>query len=45
MPELEDWFEAGRLHRAASDGNIAEMVRLVNAGWKVDLIDDMTLTP
>jgi ankyrin repeat protein len=45
MPELEDWFEAGRLHRAASDGNIAEMVRLVSAGWKVESIDDMTLTP
>ena len=40
MPaEREDWFEAEKLIRAAQEGEVAEMVRLVAAGYDVDVMD------
>ena len=43
--EPEDWFEAERLHRAASDGNIPEMDRLVREGRGVNDLDDLSRGP
>ncbi len=43
--EPEDWFEAERLHRAASDGNIPEMDRLVREGRGVNVLDDISRGP
>lgn len=41
----EDWYEVERLHRAADDGDLAEIERLVAAGYDVNLFDDMGRTP
>ena len=41
----EDWYEAERLHRAGSDGDIAEIERLIGLGYDVNLFDDMGNTP
>jgi ankyrin repeat protein len=43
--DREDWFEAERLHRAAQDGNLAELMRLVADGYDVNLFDDLGHTP
>lgn len=40
-----DWYEAERLHRAAHDGDVREIERLVLAGSDVNLFDDMAYTP
>ena len=47
MPKYDrdDWFEAERLHRAANEGDIAEMARLVASGYDVNLFDDLSRTP
>jgi ankyrin repeat protein len=47
MPlEAEDWFERERLHRAAADGDLAEVERLVSLGYDVNAFDDGTsMTP
>jgi ankyrin repeat protein len=39
------WYEAERLHRAAADGNVEEMARLVDAGAAVHPYDDLSRTP
>jgi ankyrin repeat protein len=39
------WFEAERLHRAAADGNLEEMARLVDAGAELHAYDDLSWTP
>jgi ankyrin repeat protein len=39
------WFENERLHRAAADGDVEEMRRLLAAGYKLDLFDDLGRTP
>ena len=43
--EAEDFFEAERLHRAAFDGDIPEMARLVAAGYSLELFDDLEKAP
>jgi ankyrin repeat protein len=40
-----NWYEAERLHRAAQDGDIQEIERLILAGYDVNLFDDMAYTP
>lgn len=40
----EDWFEAERLHRAAAEGEINEIERLISLGFDVNLFDDMGYT-
>jgi hypothetical protein len=40
-----DVFEAERLHRAARDGDIEEMARLVASGVDMNLFDDISWTP
>jgi ankyrin repeat protein len=46
MPAIrEDWFEAEKLHRAAQEGDMAEMAALVNAGCKLSEFDDLSKTP
>lgn len=39
------WFEAERLHRAAADGDLEEIARLIDAGADVHAYDDLSLTP
>ncbi|MBD8530377.1 MULTISPECIES: ankyrin repeat domain-containing protein [unclassified Massilia] len=41
----ENWYEAERLHRAASDGDIQETERLILSGYDVNLFDDMGYAP
>ena len=41
----EDWFEAERLHRAASEGDIAEMASFVNAGHGLHTFDELSRAP
>ncbi len=41
----DDWYEQERLHRAAADGDIAEMQRLVAAGYDLHKFDDLQYTP
>jgi len=41
----DNWFEAERLHRAARDGDIEEMARLVASGVDMNLFDDISWTP
>ena len=41
----EDFFEVERLHRAAADGDIVEMQRLVNSGYSLELFDDLGRAP
>lgn len=41
----EDFFEVERLHRAAADGDIGEMQRLVNSGYSLELFDDLGRAP
>jgi ankyrin repeat protein len=41
----DDWFEAERLHRAAEDGDMQEIERLILSGYDVNLFDDMGHTP
>lgn len=43
--EHEDWYEAERLHRAAEDGDILEIERLLLSGYDVNLFDDLGHTP
>ena len=46
-PSLEDdnWFENERLHRAAAEGDLVEMRRLLACGYKLDVFDDLGHTP
>jgi len=41
----ENWYEAERLHRAAEEGDIQEIERLLLSGYDVNLFDDMGHTP
>jgi len=45
MALREDWFQAERLHRAASDGNLGEMSRLVSEGFDLNAFDDSSRAP
>ncbi len=44
---LEEKFEREQLHRAATDGNIAELKSLLKAGHlkRINAFDDLSLTP
>jgi len=41
----DDWFERERSHRAAEDGDLQEVQRLVSSGVPVGAFDDMNRTP
>lgn len=41
----EDWFQAERLHRAASNGDLEEISRLVNDGFDINAFDDLSRAP
>ena len=41
----DDWFEREQLHRAAAEGNLAEMQRLVAEGHALDAFDEQHMTP
>jgi ankyrin repeat protein len=41
----DDWFERERLHRAAEDGDLPEVERLVNAAGLPEVFDDISYTP
>jgi ankyrin repeat protein len=41
----EDFFEMERLHRAAADGDINEMQRLVEKGYTFEVFDDLGKAP
>jgi ankyrin repeat protein len=41
----DDWFEAERLHRAAADGDVAQMESLVAAGSDINVFDELSRTP
>jgi ankyrin repeat protein len=45
MSHPDDWFEVERLHRAARDGDVKEMERLVAAHYDVNLFDDLSRAP
>ncbi len=44
-PTDDDWFERERLHRAAADGDLPEVERLVRSGAEIDVFDDSRQTP
>ena len=41
----EDWFAQEQLHRAAQEGNLKEMRRLLDAGCAPQLFDELSYTP
>jgi ankyrin repeat protein len=41
----EDWFEREQPHRAAAEGNLVELQRLVAEGHRVDTFDEQHMTP
>jgi ankyrin repeat protein len=43
--QTDDWFEQERLHRAAEDGDISEVQRLLASGFSLDSYDDISFTP
>lgn len=43
--DRKDSFEAEQLHRAASDGDIGEMQRLVSSGYPLELFDELGRAP
>ena len=45
MQYREDWYDAEQLHRAAQDGNLDEVARLVREGFEVNQFDDLSSTP
>jgi ankyrin repeat protein len=45
MALREDWFEVEKLHRAACEGNLSEISRLVAEGFDIDAFDDLSRTP
>lgn len=45
MPHRDDWYEAEQLHRAAQDGNLDEVIRLIGEGFAVNQFDDLSRTP
>lgn len=45
MVQREDWFEAERLHRAASEGHLEEISNLVFEGFDINAFDDLNRAP
>lgn len=44
MPYRDDWYDAEQLHRAAQDGNLDEVTRLVREGLEINQFDDLSRT-
>ena len=42
---LDEWFERERLHRAAQDGDFAEVERLLSVGYQPNEFDELGKTP
>ena len=42
---LDEWFERERLHRAAQDGEVAEVQRLLSLGYQPNEFDELGKTP
>jgi ankyrin repeat protein len=42
---MDDWFEREQLHFAAQDGNVAEVERLLKAGYQPNVFDELSRTP
>lgn len=45
MGTTDDRYETEQLHRAAQDGNIDEVARLIREGFKVNKFDTLSRTP
>lgn len=45
MPLDENWFENERLHRAAAEGDLPEMRRLLTCGFQLNAFDDLGYAP
>ncbi|MGQ5525510.1 ankyrin repeat domain-containing protein [Chitinimonas sp. PSY-7] len=45
MPLSENWFEEEVMHRAAIDGDLKEIKRLISSGYPVNIFDDIGCTP
>ena len=45
MRHCDGWYDTEQLHRAAQDGNIEEVTRLVGEGFEVNRFDDLSRTP
>jgi ankyrin repeat protein len=43
--DIENFFEIERLHRAAQEGDVTEMLRLVQLGYSLELFDDLGRAP
>lgn len=41
----DDWFAREQLHRAAQEGDLKEMRRLLDAGFASQLFDELSYTP
>ena len=44
-PTDDDWFERERLHRAAADGDLPEVERLIRSGAEISAFDDLNQSP
>ena len=42
---INDWYERERLHFAAQEGDVAEVKRLLKAGYQPNVFDDLGKTP
>jgi ankyrin repeat protein len=42
---LDGWFEQERLHRAAQDGDVGEVERLLSVGYQPNEFDELGKTP
>ena len=42
---MDDWFEREQLHFAAQHGDVAEVERLLKAGYQPNVFDDLSRTP
>jgi ankyrin repeat protein len=43
--DSDDWFDRERMHRAAAEGDLAEVQRLVAEGRAMGEFDDLSFTP
>jgi ankyrin repeat protein len=42
---MDDWYEREQLHFAAEDGDVAEVKRLLEAGYQPNIFDELGKTP
>jgi ankyrin repeat protein len=45
MASTDDWYEAEQIHRAAQDGNLVEIMRLIREGLDINAFDILSRTP